>query len=76
MTLKQAVRYCPYGKARLIDLVKNGAIRGGQQTDKKKEAWFFDRYSIDEYMLSMCNPTRDNIETMARESLAKVKRFR
>ncbi len=53
LSLKQAVAYCPYSKDRLKDLAEKRVIKAGKQTDKKTEAWFFDRESLDKYMESM-----------------------
>jgi hypothetical protein len=47
--LKEATQYASIGKARLINLVVNGIIRGAQDPDSKRGDWIFDRLSIDEY---------------------------
>jgi len=73
LTLKQAVNYCPYSKSRLIQLVNDGMINGGQQTDKKTQSWFFDRLSIDDYMQSMCNPDSETVKKKAIEIIRKVR---
>jgi hypothetical protein len=62
LTLRQAVSYCPYGTKKLIRLAKEGKIKGGQLRDNKN-AWFFDRLSIDDYMESQL--ISDEIEQKA-----------
>ncbi len=51
MTLKQACFYASIGEKRLIELAKQGIVRGGQDKDSGKKNWIFDRESIDEYRM-------------------------
>jgi hypothetical protein len=59
LSLKQAVAYCPYSKHKLKQLAMEKKIKAGKQTDKKTEAWFFDRLSLDKYMESMLFKDQD-----------------
>lgn len=52
MSLQEATAYCPYGGKKLIQLVKDKTVDGGQQTDKKN-AWFIDRLALDAHMKGM-----------------------
>lgn len=49
MSLDRAIRYCPFGKKKLIQLIKEDVIEGGQ-LELNKNAWFLDRCSLDQYM--------------------------
>lgn len=73
LTLTEAAAYCPYNKGRLKELVREGKIKGGRQTDKKSEDWFLDRHSIDEYMESMCNPSQEQIRQKVLALMRKVR---
>ena len=54
LTLRQAVKYSPYGEKHLVELVKAGTVKGGQLLDKGTKDWFVDRDSLDRYMESQC----------------------
>ena len=70
LKLKDAVMYCPYGKKKLVELIKSGEIKGGQMNDNKN-GWFLDRLSIDEYMIAQCKT--DEIGQKVVEYLERVK---
>jgi len=53
LTLKAASRYSSIGQRKLIELVEDAKIRGGQRRDNGNNPWFFDRDSIDKYMEGM-----------------------
>ena len=53
LKIKDATQYCPYGKKKLIALIQNRDIKGGQLHDNKN-AWFLDRLSLDEYLENQC----------------------
>jgi hypothetical protein len=53
LKLKAAVEYCPYGQKKIIELIKEGKIKGGQMSDNK-DGWFVDKLSLDQYMDSQC----------------------
>jgi len=69
LSLRQAVAYCPLGRKRLIEMVQNRVIKGGQHSGTK--AWFFDRYSIDVYFNSKC--INRDLENKVVEFLKRVK---
>ena len=48
MKLKDATRYSAIGKTRLIGYAKSGAVDGFQDPDDRN-AWVFDRLSIDSF---------------------------
>lgn len=48
-SLKDAARYSHIGTHRLIELAKQGIIRGIQDPDSKRRDWIFDRLTIDAY---------------------------
>ena len=48
-TLKEAAEYAAIGKHRLVDMAKNGKIRGSRDMDSGRHEWIFDRLSIDDY---------------------------
>ena len=53
LTLRQASAYCGINDRRLIELIRDGKIKGGQHQDKGNKDWFVDRLSIDKYMEAM-----------------------
>ena len=72
LSLRQATGYCPIGQKALIRLAKESIIIGGQHGGT--QAWFFDRYSIDEYMKSMCINNRTlEIENKAVEFFKRLR---
>ena len=52
LKLKEAALYSALGKHRLLDLAKEGLIKGFQDPDSKRGDWIFDRHSLDEYRLT------------------------
>ncbi|MDY6789883.1 MAG: hypothetical protein SWH54_01325 [Thermodesulfobacteriota bacterium] len=69
LNLDQANKYCPIGRKKLIQLIQDGKIQGGRQSDNQKHPWFVDRISLDDYMQSMINFTeakKKAIENMER----------
>jgi hypothetical protein len=59
LKLKDAIRYCPYGKKKLVELIRSGDIKGGQMSDNKN-TWFVDRLSLDDFMISQCQSVKIN----------------
>jgi hypothetical protein len=57
MTLKQAVNYSNIGKARLIEMVRSGEIKGFQDKHIKTAPWRFDKKSIDRFMSNQVTET-------------------
>ena len=49
LPLKQAADYAHIGRHRLIVMAKEGVIKGFQDPDDKRNAWIFDRLSLDTY---------------------------
>ena len=49
LSLKDAARYSHIGTHRLIEMAKEGIIRGVQDPDSKRRDWIFDRLTIDAY---------------------------
>jgi hypothetical protein len=49
LSLKRAALYAAMGKYRLVDLAKEGKIKGFQDPDSKRKDWIFDRLSLDQY---------------------------
>lgn len=49
LKLKPAAKYSSIGENRLIDLAKEGVIKGVQDPDSKRRDWIFDRLTIDDY---------------------------
>lgn len=49
LSLKRAALYSAMGKYRLIDLAREGKIKGFQDPDNKRRDWIFDRLSLDQY---------------------------
>lgn len=58
MTLNQAQAYCNINPRRMVELIRNGKIKGGQHQDKGNGDWFADRLSIDAYMDAMTHKNR------------------
>lgn len=52
LSLRQAANYGPYGEKRLVELIRDGKIRGCQLADNGKRPWVIDRFSLDEYLES------------------------
>lgn len=48
LTLRQAMKYSNIGRDRLIQMAKDGIIRGDQDKIGTSK-WFFDKKSIDDY---------------------------
>jgi hypothetical protein len=44
--------YCPYGRRKLVQMIRDGVIDGGQLDDKNR-TWFVDRLSLDQHMEKM-----------------------
>jgi len=63
LSLKEAMEYCPYGEKKLIELIKEGEIDGGQ-SQHKKNAWFIDRKSIDKHFEGMYKNTQVRIDKL------------
>lgn len=49
ISLKDAARYSHIGSHRLIELAKQGVIRGVRDPDSRRKDWIFDRVTIDAY---------------------------
>jgi hypothetical protein len=47
--LKEATEYGSIGKSRLIQLAREGVVKGVPDPDSKRHDWIFDRKSIDSY---------------------------
>ena len=69
LNLKDARKYCPIGERKLIQLAKEGVIKGGQLKDNGNHPWFFDAVSIDQYMESMlkCLELEDKAEKILKQ---------
>lgn len=50
LTIRQAAAYGPYGEKRLVDLIREGKLRGCQLADNGRRPWIIDRLSLDEYV--------------------------
>ena len=75
MTVRQATRYCPYGYKKLIGLIQEGVIQGGQLSDNK-DAWFLDRLSLDSHIESHCKkPKRVNSKEVQNNIVDFVRRM-
>ena len=68
LSLRRAASYSPYGKKKLISLIREKKIKGGQLHDNKN-LWFIDRLSLDEYLDSqcLCNDTEKKIVEFMKE---------
>ena len=62
LTIREASKYCPYGQKKLIELIKDRIIKGGQLRDNK-DTWFIDRESLDEHLNGQClkDDTREKV---------------
>jgi hypothetical protein len=64
MSLKQAAVYSGIGQKRLIQLAKEGKIKGQKRTELKRGDWSFDKESIDRYWHKPFDEVKDETKSI------------